>query len=459
MWLDTSKTANINYLAKIVTLDQFRPAVGADKIEIANVDNYDVVVGKDSYKKGDVVVFFPIGSQISNFILYNLNLYADSQHNKDTEVKGKFSNNGLVKNIKVRGNSSMGFIIKLSDLLNIYHINPEDINNDFKSFDSVFNKLTSSYEIICKKYQILQIKNKPAKPRKEKTEGSKGFRRIIDEEFSFHPSTGKVRDNIKTMPVGNYRVTAKLHGTSFIMGRMKTFKRIPFTKTEQFINKIKSWFGFEQPVKKEVVYDDVYSSRNNIRNEFENQNYSHEEGIESNNIYTIAYHDLKHLLYDGLTLYGELVGYYPNGKAIQKACDKDYNYGCKKPREGEIFRLGVHYKFFIYKIKDDAFETTFGERATVNFDKLKYLNPFIVPEMSPDEFYLSNTNREEFLNYLKSFMNISCPMCKNGLPAEGVVVYNCDIPRYIPYKMVCQMFTDNEIVNLEKDIIDAESEN
>ena len=49
-------------LASIRKILNIRPIVGADMIEVATVDNWNVVVKKDEFKIGDLVVYFEIDS-------------------------------------------------------------------------------------------------------------------------------------------------------------------------------------------------------------------------------------------------------------------------------------------------------------------------------------------------------------------------------------------------------------
>lgn len=88
-------------LAYIVRIDEILPIQNADKIEVARVGGWQVVVGKDEFKVGDLVVYIEIDSRVPN----------DNPHFSFLQDR-KYK----VKSIKLRGQVSQGLIMPMSIL-------------------------------------------------------------------------------------------------------------------------------------------------------------------------------------------------------------------------------------------------------------------------------------------------------------------------------------------------------
>lgn len=82
-------------LASIQKIISIKPIDGADKIERATVLGWDVVVRKDSFKEGDLCIFFEIDSIISKRFL-------DYESDSDLKVR--------LKTVKMKGQISQGLI-------------------------------------------------------------------------------------------------------------------------------------------------------------------------------------------------------------------------------------------------------------------------------------------------------------------------------------------------------------
>ena len=91
-------------LAYITVIDEIKPIPNADKIELARVGGWQVVVSKaDNYKVGDKVIYIEIDSRVPS----DKECFAFL---KDRKYK--------VKSIKLRGQVSQGLIMPLSILPN-----------------------------------------------------------------------------------------------------------------------------------------------------------------------------------------------------------------------------------------------------------------------------------------------------------------------------------------------------
>lgn len=93
------------HVEKIVHID---PIPGADSIVVAQVLGWNVVIGKDDFKEGDLAVFFEIDS------------FLDASDPRYASFEPRFTNWGekrgmRLKTIKLRKQISQGLVMKLSD--------------------------------------------------------------------------------------------------------------------------------------------------------------------------------------------------------------------------------------------------------------------------------------------------------------------------------------------------------
>ena len=51
-------------LAYVVKVDEIRPIEGADRVEVAIVNGWHIMVRKDQFKPGDLAVYFEIDSKV-----------------------------------------------------------------------------------------------------------------------------------------------------------------------------------------------------------------------------------------------------------------------------------------------------------------------------------------------------------------------------------------------------------
>lgn len=97
-------------LARIVQIAEIRPVPKADRLEIAVVDGWEVVVQKGLYKVGDIAVYFEIDSSIpmDHPILDSF----DKQYLKTTKDQITGKDYALIKSIRLRGALSQGLVIQ-----------------------------------------------------------------------------------------------------------------------------------------------------------------------------------------------------------------------------------------------------------------------------------------------------------------------------------------------------------
>lgn len=265
MKLAITKNANLNYLAKIVKIENFTPHPDPEttRLKVAHIDGFNLVVGIDS--QPGIYVYFPTSCEINPQLLAYGNLYKHSEKNNHPENKpGFFEDNGRVKAIRLRGVVSEGFLMEwdvfnnfLVDNLN-KTVEPE-IN---KEFDCI--KEDNKEVWICKKY-IIKTSIPQPKGVSRYQKRVKKFNRVIDTQFRFHYETSIYR-KVPTFiqPNDLIQISSKIHGcvaANTIINTnegKKTIKEIVDNK----INVLIEAFDINTQQKVFVPIDDYYLKEN-----------------------------------------------------------------------------------------------------------------------------------------------------------------------------------------------------
>lgn len=139
MKLIQSKNANVNYLAKIVKIDNFHKHSDPEvtKLKCCCIDGFNIITGIDS--EPGLYVYFPTACCINPKFLSYANLYRHGELNVDQTKTGMFEDNGRVKAIRLRGELSEGFIIPIVVLENwmMSTVNVELKVEEGTEFDSI----------------------------------------------------------------------------------------------------------------------------------------------------------------------------------------------------------------------------------------------------------------------------------------------------------------------------------
>lgn len=106
-------------IASIERIDALDPIQGADKILLATVLGWDVIVKKDEFKVGDYCIYIPIDTLVdpTNAAFK----FLANKEKSDEWVR--------IKTIKMRGVFSQGLVIPLSYLPSGNYINGQDVSN------------------------------------------------------------------------------------------------------------------------------------------------------------------------------------------------------------------------------------------------------------------------------------------------------------------------------------------
>lgn len=440
---NTNPESNYNaYVGKIASIENIE---GADNIVKAVVNSVEVVVGKDM-QVGELVIMFPSGSTLNPFLLENLNLYSQSELNKDVTKKGYFGKNGLVKTKKLRNVYSDCLVLPVSSLYKVFQDNIKETQQEFENcflpyLGKEINYINDIW--LCKKLEI-EVDDEVDVDTLKSTKKSKKKRKIrVPEQFRFHYDTAHLEPHLDMFfPDTEVNISVKLHGTSGIIANypsVSTSGNTVIDKMWKYVTKFLSKFGLKN-FQKNVI---ILSSRKVI------QSTSSKDGR-----YYPIYEALSQFVPENWTIYGEMVGYYRNGSCIQTLAGKEHDYGCVR---GEC--KFVPYRITIWNGENKQFEEmspTFVHDWTVNLIKQNpTLKEKIMPltivyqgklqDLYPDlptlgtKFVGVETIqnflelwRTELLKHMKNDtkllgMEKSEPLCHNkGVPREGVVIKICE---------------------------------
>lgn len=234
------------YCAQIVKIGPLEPVENSDfLVKTVINDAYDVVVGKNDVKEGDIMVYTKLETQINGEFLSVNNQFeiGERQLNKnyqevqalfdegkEVEAKklvGYFNKHGRVRMVRLRGCPSMGCLFTIDS---IAKWKPQVKDYDFsqcfvpnsEGIVEPFNFDTIDGELFVKAYVPFMptpssCKDKAAKRNRK----IKRFDRMIEGQFSFHYDTSMLRENMwRINPLTVVTISTKLHGTSHIVGNL-----------------------------------------------------------------------------------------------------------------------------------------------------------------------------------------------------------------------------------------------
>lgn len=280
-----------NYAATIVRIEGTKPLEGLDNLVGVNVFGSQILTQKNEVKPGDLRIYFPAETRLSPEYLKNNNLYSDASLNADPTVKGYIEKNGRVKAIKLRGHRSDALLMPLSSIDHPF--------SEGDTFDTV-----NGVEV-CRKY-VIPVKESG----QPKSKVEKAFKRVTTKVFPEHIETDNFwRNKHKLDPKREVVITQKLHGTSIRVGKVPVLRQPGLI--EKAFNLLGKPFGLSTPNYKHEV---VCGSRKVIK-DVTNPNSQHYYGTDIWSQYGVR---IGHLIPDGFVVYGELIGWTPDGKPIQK---------------------------------------------------------------------------------------------------------------------------------------------
>ena len=437
--LEISKTANKNYLCKVVKLENLKKHSNADRLQVATIDFQDVITGMDA-KEGDIYVYFPVECKINKDFLSYTNSFRDKNLNEDKEKTGFFEENCRVKAVKLRGEKSMGYIVpsqKVSAWPN-YEFKIEDIGKEFDTINGLK---------IVEKYFAKQPQNRKIK------EGKKPkLSRLIDGQVHLHTDTENLRKNVGKLELTDtISITYKTHGTSWWVSNVLV------KKPASIINRLLKLFKIDYVDSK---YDIIYGSRRVVKNQYEDNDKAkdHYFGYD---LWEHIKDEVKDKIPKGYTLYGECLGYTRDGAYIQK----NYDYGCSKGEfKLEIYRItntnsdGLVTELSYPQIEEFCHKVNLAPSKLFYYGKIYDI--LIQKNILPLKKEFGTDWRTPFIEYLeKEYNEKDCFMCTNKVPEEGIVVRKESLFHCEAYKLKSFRFLEQETKQLDKGESNLEEEN
>ena len=154
-----NKPKNENYAAVVVQIKTIVPLENCDNVHAAIILGNQVIVDK-SVKVGDIGLYFPLETQLSQQYLSNNNLYRKPELNVNPENKGYFEENGRIRCVKFRGHKSEGLFMPLRSIQFAYAYSDGDFN-----YGDTFDELEGTP--ICSKY-VVKTNRTPGQPGNKK---------------------------------------------------------------------------------------------------------------------------------------------------------------------------------------------------------------------------------------------------------------------------------------------------
>lgn len=456
MKLIKSKNANVNYLAKIVRIENFKPHTDPEvtRLKCCVIDGFNIICGIDS--EPGLYIYFPTACCINPDFLRYANLYKHKELNNDPEQSGMFEDNGRVKAIRLRGELSEGFILPAVIFEN-YIVSVTNVNYEAEEgieFDSVEHEGKTFW--VNKKY-IPKYTRTSGAPGSKNAKGKqpKGLDRLIENQFRFHYDTVLLKKHPNVIkPDDLISITEKVHGTSTIHARILCKQPLNWKQ------KIAKWLTGEEF----NTYDYLYSSRSVVKNRHYNKNVT--AGYYGVDVWAEADKIIKPYLIKGMTIYAEIVGYLPSGGYIQK----DYDYGCEPPIPSGAYLYGKHFKIMVYRItmtNPDGIIHEFSAREVQQYCEYVGLTPVtqyyyglakdLYPELNEAEHWSENFI-SKLANDKRFYMEMNSPTCNNKVPHEGIVIKSENM-KSEAFKLKCFAFLDKEGKALDKGESNIEDEN
>lgn len=502
------------YCAQVVKIGELIPIENSDFLARTVINGFNVVVGKNDVKEGEIMVYAKLETEVnSDFLSVNnqfeigerqLNKnYKEVQalidEGKEDEAKklvGYFNKYGRVRIVKLRKCPSEGCLFTIESLAKW---KPEVADYDFSQCfipneDGIVEPFcfdTIGDDLFVKPY-VPRISNR------QQARGDKAakrnrrlqkFDRIIEGQFAQHYDTNQLADNMwRFKPDTMVTISTKWHGTSHIVGRVLVKKPLPTTIARKIENKRKTRqlkylyrtncrFYWQKFVVKNkiasiknyldnqytVEYGNVTSSRTVIKNKYINPGVT--KGFYGIDIWTEYGNLLYPYLIDGMEVFSEIVGYVTGGQSM---IQKGYDYGCT-PGTNKI----MPYRITINNPDGGVTEWDVMEVYGWTLQLLKEhpeLKDKIAPidilyhgtlgDLYPDINVSDHWNENVLIamrNDKEHFkMEENEPLCKNKVPREGIVIRIDGDIKSEAWKLKCYKFLGAEAVAMDKGEVDAE---
>ena len=502
------------YCAQIVKIGELIPIENSDFLARTVVNGFNVVVGKNDVKEGEIMVYAKLETEVNaDFLSVNNQFEIGERHlnknyeevqalldeGKDDEAKklvGYFNKYGRVRIVKLRKCPSEGCLFTIDSLAKW---KPEIANYDFSQCfipneDGIVEPFcfdTIGDDLFVKPY-VPRISNR------QQARGDKAgkrnrrlmrFDRMIEGQFAQHYDTQQLADNMwRFKPDTVVTISNKKHGTSHIVGRVLVKKPLSASVARKAKNKMMRrqlkylsrtmcrfyWQKFMAKnkavaIKKyldsqyKVVYGNVTSSRTVIKNQYINPGVT--RGFYSVDIWSEYGNLLYPYLIDGMEVFSEIVGYVTGSQSM---IQKGYDYGCA-PGTNKImpYRITINnpdggvtewdvnevYGWTLQLLKDHP-------ELKDRVEPIDILYHGTLGDLYPDIDTSEHWNENVLIalrNDKEHFgMELNEPACKTKVPREGIVIRIDGDTRAEAWKLKSYVFLNKEAAAMDKGEVDME---
>lgn len=489
--LTKSKDFTEEYCCSVVRVGELEPVENSDNLMRTVVNGERIVVNKQDVKQGDVMLYVSNECEISHWFLSANNMFRHYTENANCDdvarnigndpdflktdegkkMVGYFEDTGRVKMIKLRGCPSFGVLFKPETMhtaamqMILEAEAPKGIRPDYDGPIDWEQEVGTDFDTID---GLLFVK--PYVPRNTPGSGKQGhgqkgvarwdrLNRMVPGQFRLHYDTAPLKKHLMDFkPQSRIDVTVKMHGTSFICANVLTKTPLRFFRLRRWVNRL---FGRELIREARQEYGMVVSSRKVIKNEWNDQ-CEHPEGYYGHDIWTEYGKIIFPYLDRGLTVYGEICGYLPGGKMIQK----DYDYGCKPDQNFlMLYRATQHTDEGLRELSiDEVIQLTevITERMKDADDDSRFrifnIQNVRLWQGTVEQLIGEGGDMRDFPDRLAEVCKIEAdePLCRNKVPREGVVVRIQGDEVAEAFKLKSLRFLEREKKAIDKGEVDME---
>lgn len=450
MNISKNKDFKEEYCSSIVRIGELFPIEGKDRIVKTLVNGLSIVVGKSEFRTGDVAVYCANETCLHELFLHLNDMYDDRELNSNPENKGYINHHGRVRMIRLGGVPSYGILLHPDSIARFIN-EPEDKVRAFleshvgEDFDEI------NGERFIQVY-VPPVKERTPVPKSDRRQKKLDrFKMLIDGSFRFHYDTSQLAKNMGDInPDDSLFISNKLHGTSGIFSNILTNVPTPWYR--------RLWRKLTGKDPYDKAYNIVYSSRTVIKNQYINPKQK-DGGYYSDDVWGYWAKKLDGYIPKDHCIYGEIVGFTPNGTPIQKG----YDYGCSP--DGL-----VRSKLMIYRMTENGHEldipevSGFGEQLETflpgEIIRFPLMYHGTLKELYPDldvNGHWHENVLERLKNEKKFGMEELEPMCMQKVPREGFVVRKENDPIAEAWKLKTDKFRMREASQIDAGEVDIET--
>lgn len=286
---------NANYAATIVQVRHLEALEGLDNLAGLRVLGFQALVPKDT-PIGSLMVVFGAETQLSESFASANNLFRHSELNADPDAKGYLEDNRRVKAIKMRGHRSDALALPLHSLLPLM-----DGTMQYPAEGAVFDHIAG--QEVCRKYIV------PGSGRGNGQNAvSKKAQRVSARVFPEHLDTTRYFGNEAQIPQDAFvTVTQKVHGTSVRFGN------VPVVRELRWWERLASKVGLPVQTTEHAFVVGSRRVTKSVKGESKSGDHWYAEG----DIFTASVKDYEPVIPKDFLVFGEIIGYTPEGNPIQ----------------------------------------------------------------------------------------------------------------------------------------------